>query len=50
VFGGLVEVSRGHDHGKGCNGAIIVTADHGEMWQTLDLRRPASFQIAAIRH
>ncbi len=48
VFGGLGEVSRGHTHGIGGAGAIIVTRDRGDTWQTLDLRSPAIRKLVAV--
>jgi photosystem II stability/assembly factor-like uncharacterized protein len=48
VFGGMGEVSRGHVHGTGGAGTIVVTRDRGDTWQPLDLRLPAIRKLAAV--
>jgi hypothetical protein len=42
------EVSRGHVHGTGGAGTIVVTHDRGDTWQPLDLRLPAIRKLAAV--
>jgi photosystem II stability/assembly factor-like uncharacterized protein len=49
AFGGLGEVSRGYASGTGGAGAIMVTRDRGDSWQTLDLRLPAVRKLALAR-
>lgn len=41
AFVGLGEVSRGHAHGPGGPGRVLLTRDRGDTWQDLDLRIPA---------
>jgi hypothetical protein len=48
VFGGFGEVARGYAFGIGGSGAVVVSRDRGEHWESLDLPVPAIRKLAVV--